>query len=66
MKDLITKFNYGNDAQIIITEDIAASVLLDLQIQRVRYELQDYLKTNFFCLNPWNILQKKVGNKIRE
>ena len=29
----IKKFNDGNDTQIIITEDIAASVLLELQSQ---------------------------------
>ena len=31
----IKKFNDGNDTQIIITEDIAASVFLELQSQQV-------------------------------
>ena len=44
----VAKCNDGNDTQIIITLDIAASALLELQSQRVRLELQDDLKTNFF------------------
>ena len=50
MQDPITKCNDGNDTQIIITEDIAAYVLLELQIQQVRPESQDNLKTNFVLL----------------
>ena len=46
----ITKFNYGNDTQITIAEDIAASVLLELQSQRVRPESQDDLKNDFIFL----------------
>ena len=48
MQDPIKKYNDGNDTQIIITEYIAASVLLELKIQRVRPESQDDLKTDFF------------------
>ena len=50
MQDPIAKCNDGNDTQIIITENIAASALLELQSQRVRPELQDDLKTNCFSL----------------
>ena len=50
VQDPITKFNDFNDTQIIITEDIAASVLLELQSQKVRPESQDDLKTDFFLL----------------
>ena len=46
----ITKYNDGNDTQIIITEDIAASVLLELQSQWVTPESHDYLKTDFVLL----------------
>ena len=35
VQDLIKIFNDGNDTQIIITEDIAASVFLELQSQQV-------------------------------
>ena len=35
VQDPVTKFNDGNDTQKIIAEDIAASVLLGLQIQQV-------------------------------
>ena len=38
-----------NDTQIIITEDIADSVLLELQSQRVRPKSQDDLKNDFFA-----------------
>ena len=41
MQDPITKCNDGNDTQILITEDIDASVLLELRCQRVTPELQD-------------------------
>ena len=50
MQDHITKCDDVNDNQIIMTEDIAASVLLELQSQRVRPESQDDLKTNFVLL----------------
>ena len=50
MQDTIAKCNDGNDTQIIITLDIAASALLELQSQQVRPELQDDLKTNYFFL----------------
>ena len=66
MQDPIKKCNDGNDTQLIIIEDIAASVLLELQSQLVRPETWDDLKTNFFCLNPWKILQNKVRKKIRQ
>ena len=48
MRDTIKKCNYGNDTQIIITEDIAASFLLELKSKQVRPESQDDLKTDFF------------------
>ena len=53
MRDLmcktpLKKCNNGNDTKIIITKVIDASVMLELQIQRVRPESQDDLKTNFF------------------
>ena len=48
MKYPIKKYNDCNDTQTIITEDIAASVLLELQSQQVRPEYQDDLNTNFF------------------
>ena len=41
VQDTITKCNDGNDTQILITEDIDASVLLELRCQRVTPELQD-------------------------
>ena len=66
VQDHITKFNGVNDIQKITTEDISASVLLELQSQQVRPESYDYLNTDFFFLNPWNILQKKVRKKIRQ
>ena len=50
MQNPIKKCNDGNDTQIIITEDIAASVLLELQNQQVRPESQDDLKTDFIFL----------------
>ena len=33
VQDPIKIFNYGNDTQIIITEDISASVLLEIKSQ---------------------------------
>ena len=63
---LLKKCNDGNDTQIIITDDIADSVLLGIKSQQVRTELQDDLKTDLFYLNQGKILQKKVGNKIRQ
>ena len=50
MQDPIKKCNDGNYTQLIITEDIAGSVLLDLQSQQVRPELQDDLNTDFVLL----------------
>ena len=50
VQDPIKKINDGNNTQLIITEYISASVLLELQIQRVRPESQDDLNTNFFFL----------------
>ena len=44
------KFNDGNYTQIIIREDIAASVLLEIQSQLVRTESQDDLNTDFVLL----------------
>ena len=49
VQDPITKCNDGNDTQKITTEDIAASVLLELQSQQVRPESQDDLNTKFFA-----------------
>ena len=63
MKDPMTKCNDSNDTQIIITEYIYASVLLELQSQRLRPESKDDLNTDFFPLNPWNILEKKEERK---
>ena len=48
VQDYITKCNDGNDTQKTKTEDIAASVLLELKSQQVRPEPQDDLKTDFF------------------
>ena len=50
VQDPITELNDGNYTQIIITEDIAASVLLELQSRLVMPESQDDLKTDFFLL----------------
>ena len=50
MQDPIKKCNDVNDTQIIITEYIAASVLLELKNQRVRSESQDDLNTAFVIL----------------
>ena len=46
----IKKCNDGNDTQIIIIEDIAVSVLLELQSWRVRPESKDDLKIDFVFL----------------
>ena len=50
VQDPIKQFNDGSDTQLIITEDVAASMLLELKSQRVRPEYQDDLKTDFFFL----------------
>ena len=47
VQDPTTKFNDGNDTKIIITEYIAASVMLEIQSQRVIPESHDDLKTGF-------------------
>ena len=41
MQDPIKKCNGGNDTQIIITDYIASSLLLELQSRQVRPEFQD-------------------------
>ena len=58
----IKECNYGNYIQIIITEDIDGSVLLELQSQRVRPESQDDLKTDFVFLESMEDPPKQ--NKI--
>ena len=50
VQDPITKLNDGNDTQKIITEDIADSVLLELQSRQVRPESQDDLTVDFVLL----------------
>ena len=61
----IKKCNDGNYIQLIITEDIAASVLLELQSQRVRPESQDDLKTGFCFIESMGYPTKesKIENK---
>ena len=49
VQDPIKKFNDCNYIQLIITEDIAGSVLLYLKSQWLRPESQDDLKTDFFA-----------------
>ena len=46
----LKKCNDGNDTQINITEDIAASVLLELQSQQLRPVSQDDLNTDFLLI----------------
>ena len=64
MQEPITKYNDGYDTQKTITEDIADSVLLELQSQWVRPESQDYLKTDHVLLefmeDPWKEIKKKI------
>ena len=50
MQEPIKRCNDVNDTHIIITEDVAASVLLEIQSQQVRPESQYYLKTDFVFL----------------
>ena len=50
MQDPITKCNDGKYTQKIITEDISASLLLDIQSQRERPESQVDLKKYFVLL----------------
>ena len=57
----IAKCNDGNDTQIITTENMVASALLELQSQQVRLELQDDLKTN--CFLESMEYPPKEGNK---
>ena len=58
LQDPITKCNYGSNTQKITTEDISASVFLELQSQRVIHEPHDDLKTNFVLLENTEELPK--------
>ena len=64
-KILFKKCNDGNDTQIITTEYIDASMLLELQIQRVRPESQDDLKT-VFLIESMEDPQQESKKRIRQ
>ena len=67
MQDPITECNDGNITQIIITDDIAASVLSELQSQHVIPESQDDLNTDFVLLESMeDTPPPNVRNKTRK